>query len=223
MTHLDALCWFGASLSALAVLLTARSLIQAHRRRSLPILPSIIDRDQLGQIEGRISDLSDVVVPCDMVERPVGALLDAVEHNMMRNVRYTFLVSQSKYESEKDSYFRIFKAIAEVVAKSIRIPSHQIENLIRIRPLRGEWNNFPFVFYKAKADVHNIEATIVYRGTERQRGICNTYRLVEPDLATTIYKLLVNSTEWDVELNNALSLVPEEFFSAEQYAKERLQ
>jgi hypothetical protein len=220
MSVLELLTWTGAGFSLIALIITIwRTSHDTHK-----LLPSEINTDELGQIERRITDLCDVFVPCHQVEQPRGSLLEAVEYNMKRGVRYTFLVSQSQYKTEKEKYFRIFHAIAEVVSKTQKEKDLiQIENLVRIRPLRTEWKNYPFVFYKTKEDSKNIEATIVYRGIERDRGICSAYRLVEPELAPTIYALLVNSTDWDTTREELFTLKPDEFISSEQYAREKME
>jgi hypothetical protein len=221
MKLLNILSWSGAALSFLVFILSILKAINNRKLLIIKSLPSDISVNELGKIESSIRDLCDVFVPCHQVERPHGLLLEAVESNMKRGVRYTFLVSQSRYSSEKDRYFRIFQAIAEMVVKEIGGIS-SLENLIRIRPLRGEWLNYPYVFYKTKKDINDLEATIVYRGTEEQRGICKAYKLVDSEIAPTIYSLLVNSTDWDEEMAKLFTLTKNEFITPEEYAKEKM-
>lgn len=180
-------------------------------------IKNVLDLTGLANLENSIIGLTDIIIACHQVEQPRGLLLEAVENNMAKGIRYTFLVSRGNFNTEKESYYQIFHAIAKIV--SVKHQTRRIEELIRIKPLRTEWATYPNIFYKTHKDLRNVEATLVYRGTEVEKGICTKYHLVEPEIAPILYDLLVASVDWSGDMQKEImSLVPSEFISPEEYA-----
>jgi hypothetical protein len=183
-----------------------------------PNIKESLDLDELANLENSISELSDIIIACHQIEQPKGLLLEAVERNMSRGIRYSFLISRSSFNSEKDSYYQIFLAIAKIV--SVKYGVRKVEDLIRIKALRTEWKMFPTIFYKTIKDAKDIEATIVYRGTETEKGICTRYNLVDIDVASMLYDLIVSAVDWTGDMQKEImSLNPSEFISPEEYAQ----
>ncbi len=189
---------------------------------SVYFLKKTISRDELGVIEASIKNLSDIFVPCERVDKPKGTLLEAVESNMNRGVRYTFLVSPDNYYVSEGTYYQYFLA----VAKSVSWKSKNLcfDDLIRIRPLRKEWQFYPHIFYKTEEDSNGLEATIVYRGNEKGVGLCKNYTLLDPDDAIMSYHYLMESaviwSDKDKEIFKLIFSVEEnEFVEHEIFAK----
>jgi uncharacterized caspase-like protein len=203
----------------------------AHKASSL-LLPNLaskkilqpINLDELGEIEKDIQTLSDIIIACNQVENPEGSLLTAVQENMKRGVRYTFLISKKSFledESQED-YLGVFKAIARATQRSNREPI-EIEKLVRIKPLTIDWNYHPYVFYKTKKNQNSYEATTVYRGNEERRGICKKYFPLEREVAPVVYNLLELAVDWNEKVRGEImSIEPKEFIGNESFKKQFL-
>lgn len=134
-----------------------------------------ISKEDLGLLEGTISSLEEVIIISDIVEEPTEKLYSSVVSNLKRNVKYTFIISKSKYNTEQNSYFQIFKAIAH---------SNNLKNAVVIKPLNIEWNNFPCIFYKLSNGY-----VFAYMGNEQREGIAEGYDFVGPQLAKNLLRL----------------------------------
>lgn len=172
--------------------------------------------EDMSALEKSINHLSDVIIVCHQIQRPEGKLLDAVEENLSRGVRYTFLVSRDCYQLEVNRYFQFFVTIANILSQTLATPV-RARDLVRIKPLRTNWNDSPYIFYKARKGDDSL-VTIVFRGNETNQGICKVYNLIDPSIAPTIYNLLVSSVDWQEEiqeqrfiLSNRSFVTPEEF------------
>jgi len=214
---IEALVLIGAFLSICAFIISLRNLFKTKKKifnLTSKVFNKVVTVDDLGIIEGKINDLSDVFVPCHRVDAPKGSMMEAVKINMKRGVRYTFLVSPENYTRSEKTYYQYFLAIAKTVSwESQGIFS--INDLIRIRPLKERWSFKPHIFYKTKEDDNGIEATIVYRGDIQDVGLANNYTLLNPEDAIMAYSFLVNDVQWlegDKEYSSKLfSLEREEF------------
>ena len=120
---------------------------------------------ELGLIEGRIADLNEVIVIAD-------------------RIKYIFLISEHKYENEKNSYWKIFQAIGEAVKHN-----YKIENHIEIYSLNFDWEDYPYVFYRYKDADTNKQKAFAYMGTQLREGIADEYELINPTIARKMLEL----------------------------------
>ena len=92
--------------------------------------------EELGDMEGRIKNLKEVIVIADNIEEPTSKLYDAVKNNLERNVKYTFLISKKNFNKQLESYFSIFEAIAK---------AKNLEHFLHRRRLGGDRWGYPFL------------------------------------------------------------------------------
>ena len=140
-----------------------------------------ISEAELGVLEGKIKDLSEVIVIADIIEKPTKFLFESVVNNLNRQVKYKFLISKSSFQKEKTKYFKIFEAIAQ---------SENVDNLVEINPLRIDWEHYPCIFYKLKNG--NVFA---FMGNEKKEGIAGGYDFVGPNMAFNLLKIADFVTE----------------------------
>jgi hypothetical protein len=176
--------------------------------------------DEISILEKSIDNLSEIIIVCHQVERPEGKLLDAVEENLARGVRYTFLVSRDSYQLEVKRYFQFFVTIANIMSETGTDPIRTRE-LVRIKPLRINWNDHPYIFYRTKRE-ENTQATIVFRGNTLNQGICEVYNLLDPSIAPAIYNLLLSSIDWQGDVQEQRFSRSSEFISPEEFARDYL-
>mgnify|MGYP003434034837 FL=1 len=139
---------------------------------------------ELGLIEGRIADLNEVIVIADRIEEPIHELYSSVKENLKKGVKYIFLISEHKYENEKNSYWKIFQAIGEAVKHN-----YKIENHIEIYSLNFDWEDYPYVFYRYKDADTNKQKAFAYMGTQLREGIADEYELINPTIARKMLEL----------------------------------
>ena len=143
-------------------------------------LRNVLNVNALGQLEGSLTDLQQVLVVADHVEDPRDELRRAVERNLKRGVKYQFLVSQSKAQQELKGYYRIFEVLAQIVSSR----SVQAGDLVTIQQLPYDWVEVPYVFYQVQD--RSLPSGIRYiaiRGNQRREGIADFYTFVESDYA----------------------------------------
>jgi hypothetical protein len=178
--------------------------------------------EDMSALENDINDLSDVIIVCHQIEEPEGKLLNAVKKNLSRGVRYTFLVSKDCYQLEVNRYFQFFVTTASILSETLATPI-RVRELVRIRPLRMNWNDSPYIFYRAKKEDDSL-ATIVFKGDEMNQGICEVYNLIDPSIAPTIYNLLMESVDWQEEIQDQRFTVPNRsFIRPEEFEEEFLE
>jgi hypothetical protein len=176
--------------------------------------------DEISTLEKSIDYLSEIIIVCHQVERPEGKLLDAVEENLARGIRYTFLVSRDSYQLEVNRYYQFFVTIANIVSETTNHPIRASE-LVRIKPLRINWNDSPYIFYRTKRE-ENIQATIVFRGNSLNQGICKVYNLLDHSIAPAIYNLLLSSIDWQGDVQDQRFSLTSEFIPPEEFARDYL-
>jgi hypothetical protein len=142
-----------------------------------------ISKMDLGLLEGSISSLEEIIIISDVIEEPTESLYKSVVSNLKRNVKYKFIVSKSKYDTERNKYFQIFKAIAK---------SNNLTNSVMISSLEIEWNNFPCIFYKLTNGY-----VFAFMGNEQKEGIAEGYDFVGPQLAKSLLRLSNYATQID--------------------------
>ena len=137
--------------------------------------------------------------------------MDAVRFNMKRGVKYTFLVSPDNFEKSKETYFMFFESIAREITWNLHI---NVDDIVRIRPLKDLWIHPPIIYYKTKEDQKGIEGTLVYMGDRKGVGLARYYSLLPPEMSLIFYGYLVNNVVWsenDDEIKSVFSLTYEEF------------
>jgi hypothetical protein len=178
--------------------------------------------EDMSALEKSINNLSDVIIVCHQIEEPKGELLNAVKENLSRGVRYTFLVSRDCYQLEKNRYFQFFVTTANILSETLATPI-KVRDLVRIKPLRTNWNDSPYIFYKARKGDDSL-LTIVFRGDEMNQGICEVYNLIDPSVAPAIYNLLVSSVDWQEAIQEQRFIVSNRsFVTSEEFEEEFLQ
>lgn len=128
---------------------------------------------RLSVIEKDLVNLRTVIVVADRVERPTGALEDAVEDNFGENVKYLFLVSKKRAENELSGYFLIFEALAKKAIAKMDEPVH-ISDLVEIRNLTYDWPDVPYIFYQHESTDGEL-LTAAFRGNQKGEGIADAY------------------------------------------------
>ena len=127
-----------------------------------------------------------VIVVADHIEKPTDTLADAVESNFRRHVRYLFLVSHSKAESEVNGYFLSFEALARIAASQSEFDV-SVRDLVEIKRLPYDWLDYPYIFYQCWAhgnDEHR--RTIAFRGNQKTEGVAEMYERVPSAMASAI-------------------------------------
>ena len=151
-------------------------------------LPEGIPLSDIGVIERDIANLRTVMVVADNVEAPTSTLIEAVNHNFKRKVKYTFLVSHQN-AAEINGYYKVFKAFAEVALREYA--ELHLSDLIEILRLPYNWDDFPYIFYTIRLP-SGEEKTLAYRGDGLRKGIADHYGRVDPILAHTIANAIVS-------------------------------
>ena len=165
----------------------------------------------IANLEREVPNLTDVLVPLHVIDMPKGAFLEAVRHNMKRGVKYTFLVSPDNFEKSKETYFQFFQSIAKEITWDLSV---EVEDIVRIRPLKDKWIHPPIIYYKTQEDERGIEGTLVYMGDQKGVGLARFYSLLPPATSLIFYGYLVNNVAWsenDDEIKEVFSLTYEEF------------
>jgi hypothetical protein len=161
---------------------------QPYKMRTSDIdLPNGIPIERIGIIEGNLTNLKRVIVIADRIERPESKLIDAVERNFERGVEYLFLVSSGKGQDQLDSYYQIFRTIANIVMKRKQSSARgDFARLCTIKELPYNWDNYPYIFYQVQLSNENLMKTLAFRGDQLHEGIADHYGRVEPAYAHTI-------------------------------------
>ena len=135
----------------------------------------ILSVHALGRLEGSLPNLKSVVVVAHYVEAPNDELRRAVETNLIRGVKYRFLISKSNAERELHGYIEVFLAIARVVSARVNLPG-STEDLVEIRQLSYDWEDVPYIFYEMGVGGNRQDSTwIAYEGTQKRNGIADQY------------------------------------------------
>lgn len=164
-------------------------------KKFLPEFPPIINPTQLGMLEGWIKGLKYVIVMAHKIEEPTDSLQKAVKSNFANRVKYSFMISGSNWKNERHRYYRIFETYAIIAIddnKGINIP---LKELIEIKPLKFEWIDYPYIFYRFQKSSKSRLYTIGLRGTEIKEGIANHYVFLDPLLAHTIAQAVLSPTK----------------------------
>jgi hypothetical protein len=161
-------------------------------------LPREINETELGKLEGSIAQLKEIVIIAHQIEEPTDILLKAVKINFSRKVKYRFFISPCNYNEEKETSFNIFKGFAQIAVRNLSESSNgnnNIDNLLEINSLHIDWEDCPYIFYRIE-NGFNGEAkyhTFGYRGAELKEGIAKNYCLIEPELAHTVLRTVIES------------------------------
>jgi len=147
-----------------------------------------ITLEQLGELEGSLPDLVRVMIVADKIEKPEGTLGKAVESNFSKNVEYLFLISSSMAPSEKGKYYKLFEAYHQI--------NNPEANLLDIKALPFEWDNYPIIFYQFKDN--EKFAIVAFRGSDLKKGITKLYERIPAEYAHTIAKSLLADAPKDV-------------------------
>lgn len=167
-----------------------------------------ISAHHLGQIEGSIKGLLEVIVAAHRIEEPTNNLRAAVARNFERRVQYTFLVSNSSAEEELNGWVHMFLTIAHVIlkrSKSDLTPSY----FVTISKLSYDWRNTPFVFYRAKNNSGEL-ATIAFQGNQNDEGIAERYVRLPADIAYSLALAILSDAPSPIQVTqNPFLLVPQ--------------
>ena len=147
-------------------------------------LKTFLSVKELGKLEGSIENLSEIIIIADRIEEPTNELYLSVKENLKKGVKYTFLISGSKYDSELNSYIKIFQAIAEVIKRKFNTA-----DLIEIHPISFDWNNYPYIFYRYIESLSGSPKIFAYMGTQLKEGIAEEYELMPPTIALQMFNL----------------------------------
>src|SRR5436309_1658612 len=172
-----------------------------HRRASYQVdLPTGISVKDIGFIERDLENLKMVIVIADKVERPTSQLSDAVEYNFSRGVKYLFLVSADRAQKELQAYITLFEAFARLELNK-RPPgaSQDIKDLIEIKQLPYNWDDYPYIFYQVQLP-NGKTKTLAFRSDELHEGIANHYGRVDPIYAHTIARAIKEEAPRSVAL-----------------------
>jgi len=138
---------------------------------------SRITVSELGDIERDLVDLRETIIVAHRIEKPEKHLRAAVEDNFQQGVRYVFVVSESELQNAATNE-KIFHAIftfaqetAPLEGPNSKIRSRTFEELFAIRALRGEWQSWPYIFYRCGSPTN----TIAFRGDQLREGIAENY------------------------------------------------
>jgi len=154
-------------------------------RWKLPL--RVMDSD-LAFIEGGNPLLREVVVIAHKVEEPEGLLRDIVKENFSKGVIYKFIISENTFEDEKERYIKIFEAYGAVSKPNDSVH----DKLVEIFNLNFKWTDYPYIFYiSQKSDVNEEPFIFGYRGSQMLEGIADSYVLLHPSQANTLYGLIL--------------------------------
>ena len=159
-------------------------------RKSLSRFLSVED---LGKLESDSGELSEVLIFARLIENPSGSLAKAVENNLSKGVKYSFLVSNSNAKEEINSYYKIFKALAEIV--SAKNGRKIISNdMVSIKRLPYDWPDVPYIFYtyRKKIGEEKIEEVVAYRGNQKGEGIADFYEKLPSSQSKSIKLALLS-------------------------------
>ncbi len=139
-----------------------------------------ISSKNLGIFERDLPGLKQVIVLANQVEKPSNTLAEAVEDNFKEGVKYLFLVSKSKAESELEGYYLIFEALAKIVRKksNVKIATNE---LVEIKRLPYDWPDVPYIFYQFQnSEKDGNIYTIAFKGNQKGEGIAAFYEKLSP-------------------------------------------
>lgn len=151
--------------------------------------PKYLTLEQLGTLEASVPNLVRVMVVANRIDKPEGALGQAVEENFSKKIKYLFLVSGSTAAVEKEGYYKIFEAYQAIKSPNTR--------LVDIKALPFEWDDYPIIFYQCKDE--NDPAVIAFRGSDIREGLTRYYERVPAEYAHTIAKSLLADAPKDVD------------------------
>lgn len=152
-----------------------------------PIKPqeaSWLTKDELGDVEERISNLKEVILIANQIEVPskqnAKEILAALLDNFAQGVIYIFLVPEP-YEKEygdaiRKKYFSIIAMAKEVIDSDIN------KDLFKIKTRPQYPEDYPFLFYRF-LNKKNESEIVAYRGEDKGKGIAENYRRLEPEVA----------------------------------------
>lgn len=192
-----------STISELALIFAAIGIVIytfSNRHRIARFIPV----SHLGIIERDLKNLRTVIVLADRIEKPSGALEDAVENNFSEKVHYMFLVSQKRAEKEINGYFLIFKALAQKAISEMTEPI-EIKSLISIRKLTYDWPDVPYIFYQYEKNPGEI-STIAFRGNQRGEGIADAYEQLKDSHSLAIASALLAAAPEEITAD--LNIVP---------------
>jgi len=152
-------------------------------------LPIEVTAHELGRIEGENPLLKEVIIVANKIEEPQNGLLKAVKSNFKKNICYTFFISHTTFESELKRYIRVFQGLAQAADQDSK-------NIVKVHHLTIEWEDVPYIFYRAKKSLESEDVFIFgYRGDQQAEGIANNYTLMGPKQAYTIFNLISGYTK----------------------------
>lgn len=167
-----------------------------HRHK----LSRFIPVEKLGSIERDFSNLKQVIVVADRVEKPSSTLEKAVEHNITHGVKYLFLVSNSTAEQELTGYFLIFEALAKI-ALSKSGKNVNIREFVEIKRLPYDWPDAPYIFYQYSPDDTDERYTVVFRGNQKGEGISDFYEQLSSSNSKAIKLAVLEEAPAEIRAN----------------------
>ena len=158
-------------------------------------------RHQLGLLEGAFGMhigqrvLSQVIVVSSQIDEPDDKLRESVRENLSRGVQYLFIVPDSRWQKDKDHWFRTFENIAKDVVNEGHGKGKGIEELIDIWPLPHDWDDVPYIFYRLSVNGSGKHEIFAVRGNEKKVGIASQYSCVPKEFAEPIALFAISDAQ----------------------------
>lgn len=167
-----------------------------HRHK----LSRFIPIERLGIFERDLSNLKQVIVVANRVEKPSSILEEAVKDNFKEGVKYLFLVSYSSADRELTGYFLIFEALAKI-ALSESGKNVNIGKLVEIKRLTYDWPDVPYIFYQYSPDDTDELYTVAFRGNKKGEGIADFYEQLSSSNSTAIIRAVLAEAPAEIRAN----------------------
>jgi hypothetical protein len=146
---------------------------------------------ELGVYEAQLPSLTRAIIVAHRIEAPKDSLHEAVKRNIKRGVKYTFLVSPSRYKENKELGFLYFETIAKMAIQEDH-KDFVLSDVIEIRPLTFEWEDAPYIFYEVnEKDRPGVLHVLAVKGNQDREGIAEGYTEVHPASARTLHRAVV--------------------------------
>ncbi|WP_375443696.1 hypothetical protein [uncultured Fibrella sp.] len=174
-------------------------------------LKYITTYNDLGIIESSLKNLKHIVIFTDYVEEPQEGLREAVKNNIQKGIKYTFIVSESNFESERDKYLSFFYKI---------LPKVEVDANLNIYGFNFEWNPPKCIFYELDHDPEDIEIHVLgYWGLGKENGVTINYAYIPDEQVANIVQIALKG----VNRGDAVFNVIKNLNSATTYATKELE
>ena len=141
-----------------------------------------IDLSELAKYEGNIKNLKEIIIICDRLEEPTGALFEAVKSNFKKGAKYNFIISKNNFHKQTN-ICNFFDSVAK------NFTTHDYQQVF-LHPLNFDWHGVPNVFYKYYDEETSTSKIFAYEGDMAKEGISNTYKLINPSMAFNLLELI---------------------------------